>query len=231
MMATMQPTYTIGLDLGQAHESTAMVVMERSPSTDPSTPAVYSLRHAQRFTLGTPYTAIVPAVAELAATVMKNGHTTLVVDQTGVGRAVFDLLLRYPVPCYSVALIITNGHYRTEEKGGDTHVPKKDLVSLLQVVLQSRRLKIAHRLPHAAVLVKELQTFRAKITVAANEIVEDWRERDHDDLVLAVALACWWAENNFCGPWKCCTDPERSLIAQLFDKIGWPEGWEPPEED
>jgi hypothetical protein len=22
-----------------------------------------------------------------------------------------------------------------------------------------------------------------------------WREQDHDDLVLAVALACWWGQN------------------------------------
>ena len=29
---------------------------------------------------------------------------------------------------------------------------------------------------------------------AANETFQAWRAGDHDDLVLAVALACWWAE-------------------------------------
>jgi hypothetical protein len=33
-----------------------------------------------------------------------------------------------------------------------------------------------------------------KITEELNETFESWRERDHDDLVLAVALAAWAAE-------------------------------------
>jgi hypothetical protein len=32
--------------------------------------------------------------------------------------------------------------------------------------------------------------------VAGNETFESWRERDHDDLVFAVALACWWADRD-----------------------------------
>jgi hypothetical protein len=39
--------------------------------------------------------------------------------------------------------------------------------------------------------VKELESFRVKITASAHETFEAWRERDHDDLVLAVALAAW----------------------------------------
>jgi hypothetical protein len=40
-------------------------------------------------------------------------------------------------------------------------------------------------------LVQELGAFRVKITASANETFEAWRERDHDDLVLAVAMAAW----------------------------------------
>ena len=47
----------------------------------------------------------------------------------------------------------------------------------------------------AGILMAELITFRSKITVAGNETFGAWRERDHDDLVLAVALALWLAEN------------------------------------
>jgi hypothetical protein len=61
-------------------------------------------------------------------------------------------------------------------------------------VHQGRRLAIARELPEAAVLAKELLAFKVKITAAGNETFESWRERDKDDLVLAVALACWWAE-------------------------------------
>jgi hypothetical protein len=62
------------------------------------------------------------------------------------------------------------------------------------VVLQAHRLQIARGLPDATALVRELQQFQVKITAAANETFGVWRDGQHDDLVLAVALACWWAE-------------------------------------
>jgi hypothetical protein len=91
-------------------------------------------------------------------------------------------------------VLITSGHTIHFENGA-WHVPKKELVSVLQVLLQSGRLKIAN-LPERELLVKELLAFQVKITTAANETFEAWRERDHDDLVLATALACWWGEKH-----------------------------------
>jgi len=44
-------------------------------------------------------------------------------------------------------------------------------------------------------LVKELENFKVKVNIqTAHDSYEAWRESDHDDLVLALALACWWAE-------------------------------------
>ena len=53
---------------------------------------------------------------------------------------------------------------------------------------------IARALPEAPVLVEELQNFKLKITTAGNDTYEAWRESDHDDLVLAVAMAAWYGE-------------------------------------
>jgi hypothetical protein len=33
-----------------------------------------------------------------------------------------------------------------------------------------------------------------KVTASGNEAFAAWRERDRDDLVLALAMACWLAE-------------------------------------
>ncbi len=74
-------------------------------------------------------------------------------------------------------------------------MPKRDLVSVLQVLLHSGRLKVAARLPEAELLRSELVNFRVKITPAANESFGAWREGEHDDTVLAVGLACWAGEN------------------------------------
>jgi hypothetical protein len=68
-------------------------------------------------------------------------------------------------------------------------VAKKDLVGAVQAPLQDGRLKFAEALPLTAVLVRELAAFRVKVTLAGNETFEAWRERDHDDLVLAGAAA------------------------------------------
>ena len=88
--------------------------------------------------------------------------------------------------------------------GGDTvsrarpreyRVPKRDLVSRMQALLQSGRLKFAAGLPHLETLKEELSTFRAKISLdTGHASFEHWRARDHDDLVLALAISLWRAE-------------------------------------
>jgi hypothetical protein len=85
--------------------------------------------------------------------------------------------------------------------GAGWHLPNKELVGVLQVLLQSRRLRVARSLPDAAAPVRELEAFRVKVTVAANETFEAWRERDHDDLVLAVAMAAWVGERGMQEVW------------------------------
>jgi hypothetical protein len=147
----------------------------------------------QRFPLGTPYTDIVPAVAAMANSPALSG-SPLVVDQTGVGRAVVDMLSQ--AAGWVVPVTITAGHAVTQAEDRSWHVPKKELVTSLQVVMQSHRLLIARCLSDAATLVRELQNFQVKITAAANETFGTWRHGQHDDLVLAVALASWWGERN-----------------------------------
>ena len=194
----MRPDYFLGLDLGQTRDFTALAVLERHPLSNAETavePPEYALRHLHRFPLGTPYTEIVPAVAAL----VRSGplaEAPVVVDQTGVGRAVVDMMRR--AVGWVVPVTITGGHAVTMSEDRSFHVPKKELVTCLQVVMQSRRLRIARGLHEAAVLVRELQQFQVKITAAAHETFGVWREGQHDDMVLAVALACWWAER--CPP-------------------------------
>ncbi|MFO0796347.1 MAG: hypothetical protein U0804_02655 [Gemmataceae bacterium] len=181
--------YITGLDLGQAADYTAVVVVEqtavRAGGRDVSH---YAVRHLDRFPLGTGYPEIVAGVKGLFAARPLAG-TRLVVDATGVGRAVVDMLKGGGVAARVVPWTITAGH-----RMGDGSVPKKDLVGAVQAVLGTRRLKIAPGLPLAEVLAKELESFRVKVTADRNESFESWREKDHDDLVLALALAVWAGE-------------------------------------
>jgi hypothetical protein len=189
-------SYVGGLDLGQASDFSALAVLERAGRAGRR---VYAVRHLERFVLGTPYPAICERVVDLFGQPPLSGRP-LAVDQTGVGRAVVDMLYRARPKATIRPITITAGSAAVPD-GAGWHVPKKELVGVLQVLLQSRRLQVARSLPEAAALVRELEAFRVKITAAANETFEAWRERDHDDLVLAVAMACWLGENGMRQFW------------------------------
>ena len=112
------------------------------------------------------------------------------VDQTGVGAPVVDLLRQASLNAFLFPIHITAGATVNRE-GGVEYVPKRDLVSIAQVALQTERLKIAAELEAASVLVREMQNFQVKITDAANDTYGAWRTGMHDDLVLAVAMALY----------------------------------------
>ncbi len=179
-----------GLDLGQTKDYTAIAVLER---TLEGKEATYACRYLYRYPLGTSYVTIAGEVAKLMQR-PPLPKSVLVVDQTGVGRPVVDVLRQTAIPATLWPVTITAGAAVVTGADGGLHVPKRQLVSTLQVLLQSGRLKIDASLPHAATLTRELQNFKVKITLAANESFEAWREADHDDMVLALALAAWMAE-------------------------------------
>ncbi|WP_020473438.1 hypothetical protein [Zavarzinella formosa] len=121
-------------------------------------------------------------------------HPAVITDQTAVGAQVVGLFSQVIRSGWVKPVIITNGTGEMVESSvfGLVSVPKKDLVGSLQLVLQGRRLKIPSGLPHAELLLQELNSFRAKIILATTADM-DWRERPHDDLVLAAAPAVWHA--------------------------------------
>jgi hypothetical protein len=183
-----------GLDLGQVNDPTALAILERPRIRYISGPApVYSARYLKRFPLGSPYPAIIAGVRDiLTRPPLDKCPVFVAVDRTGVGRPVSDLLR--PIFPGMAAVTITGGQESSSGPDGFT-VPKRVLASILQVLLQGRRLLVAQSLPDAQQFVRELQSFKAKINVATgNESYEAWRSSDKDDLVLAVALAAWLGE-------------------------------------
>jgi hypothetical protein len=186
--------YYMGLDLGQTCEFTAMAVVERPTAGTPEQP-VYGLRHLHRAVLGTPLVRIVSAVTALAGGEPLRDNVTLVVDLTAVGSTALDLLYRAAFPGRVVPVILTAGHTIVATDEGAYHVPKNELVTRLQVLLQARRLQVARNLPEAKTFVQELTNFRIKPNLAQQDAFVAWREGLHDDLVFAVALACWLAEH------------------------------------
>jgi len=203
-------SWHVGLDIGQSQDHTALTAVESAEIEGGGTERVelwgdlytdvpqdamqaYALRHVQRFELGTPYPKVAEAVAQLMSTDPLQGDATLVVDATGVGRPVVEMLEEKDLTPQSIW--ITGGDSVSRD-GREYRVPKRELASTIQALLQSGRLKFAEDLPLRDVLTEELRKFRAKINIDTGEAsFEHWRERDTDDVVLALACALWHAEN------------------------------------
>lgn len=182
----MSETYVSGLDLGQLADYSALVIVRCHGSGDELTAKV---RHIHRWQLGTPYPKIVDDLVKLFAS-DPTADSTLAVDATGVGVAVVDMIRDSKIRAQVRPWTITAGFKPTEDT-----VPKKDLVGAVQAMSGNRRLTVPKNLALAELLTKELDTFRMRITLDRNESFGAWRERDHDDLVLALALALWYATN------------------------------------
>jgi hypothetical protein len=130
-------------------------------------------------------------VERIGAIVDKLSGAALVVDATGVGRAVLDQMRE--VVLNPVAVTITDGRH-TSYDGLHWRVPKRALLQPLVAATESGRLKVAKGLREAEVLQLELQAFQRRITLTGHSAFEGVGQ--HDDLVIAVALVCWWAENS-----------------------------------
>jgi hypothetical protein len=185
-----------GLDLGQSRDYTALAIAERVlPPRERH--VTYLFRHVQRLPLGTSYPAVVQHITELMSRAPLKGQTFLALDYTGVGRPVADMFQHSQMP-YLYFISIHGGNTVTWEGYGpiSVSVPKRDLIASAQVLLQSKRLEIAGTMPDTANLVSELQGYQVKIDPqTAHDSYAAWREGVHDDLVFAVALACWLGEN------------------------------------
>lgn len=191
--------FVIGLDLGQKQDYTAVAVVERvEQKSDYEDKPLLNLRHLERYALGTPYGEQMDRVARLVSEVKRRINLVhppqpeLIVDATGVGVGVVEMLkdrgLKYR------AVSITGGTAETRSKGM-YNVPKRNLVSRAVAPFEGKRLKIARGMRLVPELVRELENFKVKVNVrTAHDSYEAWRESDHDDLVLALALACWRAE-------------------------------------
>jgi hypothetical protein len=221
--------YSIGVDLGQAADYTAIAVLEKTvapPETAMLSPVgespsnrlvegttVYDLVYLKRPKLGTPYDEIARRVIDLVCELEPRGafgeigYLTLVIDGTGVGRGVVDMIrTEYQrrvrsstsTPKVDIRPATITGSDTTmkppEEVSGYWRLPKKDLIFPTVAAFQAKpsKIRIARGLNDRDALVNELKNYRRKTNIATGSMqFEPWREADHDDLLFALCLALW----------------------------------------
>lgn len=96
--------------------------------------------------------------------------------------------------CEICEVTITGGEHASAGAAGSRwNVPKQDLLTGLQVLLEKGELRIARRMREAGALARELADVRetqrrtGRLRLGADGCGQ------HDDLVIALALACWRA--------------------------------------
>ena len=202
--------YFIGLDLGKRRDFSALAIVERRELMASQLSAMHwreraekqedklVLRHLERMKLGTPYPEVVRRVVEVAQHRALAGPRRLIVDATGVGTPVVDMLKAARPGCAIVPVTITGGSAESSD-GQVWHVPKLDLLAGLQALLEQGELRISKRMREAGTLVRELMDVRMRSTTSNRQRLGADGLGEHDDLVIAVALACWAARKGTVG--------------------------------
>jgi hypothetical protein len=188
----------LGLDLGQRADFSALVALARTdiPGAPHKARHRYEARGVRRWPLGTSYHQMADGLAALVAKPPLAG-CVLGVDWTGVGQAALEIV-RAKQPQARVTPVYITGGCTVSRKGGGYFVPKVELCGVVGALLDSDRLAIPATVPGAETLGQELRAFKAKVTAAGNEtMAADWRTRQHDDLVLALAIAAFLGEKTY----------------------------------
>lgn len=185
----MTSSYVLGLDLGQSPDATAIALIEYEHIQEPE----YRLRGLHRFPRGTPYNKLTAPIRDRIQQPPLKGRIHIAVDATGPGRPVVDYLVDELHPTRVYAITITGGHERSGT-GRTLNVPKRDLIATTSLILEQDRLRIAKNMHHTDALLEELLAYRRIITESGTETYSA-PSGGHDDLVLALSLALWLAEN------------------------------------
>jgi hypothetical protein len=176
-------SYLAALDCGKVSDYCAFLIARKGYFVNPANPDLYQnafqVRYIKRWKLMTPYPVVVGDIKKRYESTNELTGTSLVVDKTGVGEAVVDMIKEAQLPCDVRAYTVTAGN-----TPGEGTVPKKDLVYSLVSAIQTRRVKVAN-IPLRPVLEREMEMYRIKVTPNREETFSAFRETDHDDLCIA----------------------------------------------
>lgn len=217
MMESRNPV-TIGVDVGQIHDPTAIAVVEvsrkhdgrwrfgdRIPAhvndegmlvsthdADPVLSDLYTVRYIERLPLGTPYPKVAIYLAEmLCSPLLYRRRVRVLIDVTGVGRPVYDDLRKEVSlrPEARDALIKPITFAHGENYDrGKGRLGKAYLVSRLQSLLQNGSVQ-APDLPEVHATLEELRTYEIKVSQDGADTYGAFKTGTHDDLATALGLA------------------------------------------
>jgi hypothetical protein len=197
--------WVVGADVGKRSDPSALCIAERvkpsgHPGPDdpqrrvsgrlPDYDTFFVVREIGRLPLGTRHTVGAYKIAEALHNLRvadPTGSIRFLLDVTGVGEGVADLIATYIPSTITFTRCWFTGAERLDKQGREWRVGKPYLVSRLTSLLETGRVKLPDT-PQSQALVEELRDFEYRVTPSAN-LVAEARTGAHDDLVTALGLA------------------------------------------
>jgi len=227
--------HLVGVDLGQTVDRAAISIIERSerlqvapnvpgqyrPEND-KTISHYRLMHLEEAPQGTPYPVIVRRIKTIMEIPELMGRAILVIDYTGVGHPVYDMMIEAAL---SPIKITTTKGYKINEEDKGYSVPKQDIVTVLQVLLQTGRFEYTKKLKLAERFEEQMREFRIKMDKRTAHVrYENLTDDIHDDTVISVALPVWYAERTMGGMRDIRTKNEERSKRSSFNPLDYAIG-------
>jgi hypothetical protein len=202
--------HLLSLDLGKMNDYSALALIRRSlmitpdglPVRDHRRQTLYKFEviNLKRWPKFTPYPEVISFIKDRVLLLSQiQPSPRLILDASGVGNAVVDMVLDANMGVTTIPVTITGGTAVSWKRWPRSRAigcwsAKEAIVSHTQYALQSKRLVIwpippdqETGLDTVAILKDELKGFTVKMTRAAHEVYTA-REGAHDDVLLAVAL-------------------------------------------
>lgn len=219
--------FVLGVDLASLSDNTAVVVVERLTEKTGEFEDVwdrqskqfarvektldkYAVRHIDVWA-SSEYPDTAKKVKRIVEQLPKD--TDVVIDATGVGVPFVQQLRREGLPS-CIAITITGGDAETPGKMG-LNVPKKLLIARLMYYFHNQRLLAAKGLKYWDQARTELLGFSAKKFGSRTVLGNDNRLSDHDDIVLSLALAIFWADRT--------SKSKEKTPSRKHDEMKWEE--------
>jgi hypothetical protein len=110
----------------------------------------------------------------------------LLIDATGIGHTVVELIRQSQTKAHIQPVMLTNGHVERHLKDGYLSLPRPDMLNSLKMVFELGNIKMEPSTPGFVDMERELIQFQPS-----------GDQQEHDDLVMAMAMAVWQAAKDY----------------------------------
>jgi hypothetical protein len=184
--------FLLGFDPAQLRDYAALAAVEVTSDKEGLIFKLHGMERRQRLSYPDLVSWAVWALKILEFSKNTTSPPELVIDSTGVGIAVKDLLLKAGVK--PIAVTTTLGNTVTKINNSNFNVGKALLVGKFLAAFDAGRFQVNPNLPIYPQFERELLAFKADISARGNAVFSV-EEGEHDDLISACYLCVWWAES------------------------------------